>query len=89
MASKLTAFRMTDADGYTRHGMDGEVKWEDGATVSPGEKGDNLRGALKAVRDQVATWLGVDDADPRVTWEYGQAVDGRPRYQAVRIEVET
>lgn len=34
--------------------------------------GDNLQGALKAVRDAVATWLGVDDADPRVTWEYTQ-----------------
>lgn len=33
---------------------------------------DNLRGAFKAVRDQVATWLGVDDADPRVRWDYDQ-----------------
>lgn len=33
---------------------------------------DNVRGALKAVRDEVAAVLGVDDADPRVTWEYGQ-----------------
>ena len=33
---------------------------------------DNLRGAFKAVRDQLATWLGVDDADPRVRWDYDQ-----------------
>ncbi len=33
---------------------------------------DNLRGALKAIRDGVADALAVDDRDPRVTWEYGQ-----------------
>jgi hypothetical protein len=33
---------------------------------------DNLRSTLKAVRDSVAAWLGVDDADPRIKWEYGQ-----------------
>jgi len=48
---------------------------------------DNLQRALKAVRDGVADWLGVDDRDPRVRWFYAQAVDGRPRYQAARIEV--
>jgi len=29
---------------------------------------DNLARALKAVRDEVAAWLGVDDADRRVRW---------------------
>jgi hypothetical protein len=33
---------------------------------------DNLRGALKAVRDGVADALGVDDRDNRVTWLYAQ-----------------
>jgi hypothetical protein len=33
---------------------------------------DNLRGALKSVRDAVAAWLKVDDASPLVQWEYGQ-----------------
>ena len=33
---------------------------------------DNLIGGGKAIRDQIAEWLGVDDADPRVTWEYAQ-----------------
>ncbi|MDB5297798.1 MAG: Bcep22 hypothetical protein [Phycisphaerales bacterium] len=46
--------------------------------------GDNLQGAFKAVRDMVALELGVDDADPRVTWEYAQ----EPRRDhAVRIRV--
>lgn len=33
---------------------------------------DNLRGALKSIRDGIADWLGVDDKDPRITWEYDQ-----------------
>ncbi|MNL78419.1 hypothetical protein D3C87_2047950 [compost metagenome] len=34
---------------------------------------DNLQGSLKAVRDQVAAWLGRDDADGgTIAWEYGQ-----------------
>jgi hypothetical protein len=44
---------------------------------------DNLRGALKSVRDGVATWLRVDDATPLVRWEYAQH-KGEP---SVRIEV--
>lgn len=35
---------------------------------------DNLRGALKAVVDQITLHLGLtNDNDPRVTWLYGQA----------------
>lgn len=37
---------------------------------------DNLRMALKAARDVVAAWLGCDDADPRIRWQYEQ----RPGY---------
>ena len=33
---------------------------------------DNLRGCLKAIRDGVADWLGVQDNDPRITWRYDQ-----------------
>lgn len=33
---------------------------------------DNSIGALKAVRDGVADALGIDDGDPRLTWEYRQ-----------------
>ena len=55
--------------------------------VSPrGLDDDNLRGALKAVRDGVADWLGVDDRSPLVTWLYAQE-RGKPREYAVRVEV--
>ena len=33
---------------------------------------DNLAGGFKAVRDAIAKWLGVDDADPRVAWSCAQ-----------------
>lgn len=45
--------------------------------------GDNLQGALKAVRDGLALWLRVDDASPLVRWEYGQE-KGEP---SVRVEI--
>lgn len=35
---------------------------------------DNLRTGAKPLRDSIATSLGVDDADPRVKWEYGQVI---------------
>jgi hypothetical protein len=47
--------------------------------------GDNLQGALKAVRDVVANWLGVDDADERVRWEYMQA---KSKWWAVVIQAQ-
>ncbi|NLA68297.1 MAG: hypothetical protein GX856_08670 [Gammaproteobacteria bacterium] len=47
---------------------------------------DNLRGALKGVRDGVADRLGVDDRDPRVRWEYGQAKCKRGEY-GVLVEI--
>lgn len=34
---------------------------------------DNVVGGLKAVRDEVAAWLGIDDGDPRIVWSYSQA----------------
>lgn len=46
---------------------------------------DNLRGALKAVRDEVAAWLMVDDRDRNVMWTYTQ--DKAPR-GVHRVEVE-
>jgi crossover junction endodeoxyribonuclease RusA len=33
---------------------------------------DNLASCLKAVRDGVADWLGVDDGDARLDWQYEQ-----------------
>jgi len=34
---------------------------------------DNLRAALKALRDGIADALGVDDGDKRLTWNYFQS----------------
>lgn len=45
---------------------------------------DNIRGALKAIRDQVATALGIDDRTPLVAWHYCQE-RGEP---AVLIRIE-
>jgi hypothetical protein len=36
---------------------------------------DNLASALKACRDGVAEWLGIDDGDPRIEWRYAQRTD--------------
>jgi hypothetical protein len=33
---------------------------------------DNLANALKPVRDELADWIGIDDADGRIRWETGQ-----------------
>lgn len=35
---------------------------------------DNLRGALKTIRDACATWIGRDDAHPSIRWEYRQVL---------------
>lgn len=35
---------------------------------------DNLAGGCKSLRDAIARKLGVDDGDPRVSWEYRQLV---------------
>jgi predicted Fe-S protein YdhL (DUF1289 family) len=34
--------------------------------------GDNLAGGCKALRDTIARWLGCDDAERFIAWEYGQ-----------------
>lgn len=57
--------------------------------VSPSSKGldeDNLQGSQKSVRDQIADWLGRDDADPSITWQYAQR-PGKKGEWAVEIEV--
>ena len=48
---------------------------------------DNLRASLKACADAVAKWLGVDDADERVNWDYDQR-KGKPKEYAVVVEIE-
>lgn len=45
---------------------------------------DNLAGALKAVRDEVAAWLGLDDGDERIVWRYFQEKNKTP---SVGVEV--
>lgn len=58
------------------------------ARVAPRElDDDNLRGALKGVRDGVADWLEINDRDPRVSWAYAQERGGVRQY-AVKIRVE-
>jgi hypothetical protein len=53
--------------------------------ISPGTlDDDNLRGALKGVRDGIADKFGIDDRDPRVTWVYRQE---REKGYAVRVEL--
>lgn len=37
------------------------------------DSGDNLSSAMKAVRDELARIIGVNDRDARVDWLYGQA----------------
>lgn len=45
---------------------------------------DNLRGALKGVRDGVADWLGINDRDERVSWIYRQ-IKGPPAAVLIRV----
>lgn len=55
--------------------------------IAPRElDGDNLQSALKATRDGIADYFGVDDRDPRIEWCYGQE-KGRVREYAVRVEI--
>ncbi len=52
---------------------------------SGGLDDDNLRSALKAVRDGVADALGVDDRNPAVSWKYEQR---RSKTWGVEIRIE-
>jgi len=47
---------------------------------------DNNVSGMKSVRDAVALWLRVDDADPRVEWRYSQAKGGTKEY-SLRVEI--
>jgi hypothetical protein len=47
---------------------------------------DNLAGSQKHVRDGIADWLGVNDRDPRVKYEYAQR-KGKKQEYAVQIEI--
>lgn len=47
---------------------------------------DNLAAGFKAVRDEIAVWLGADDADPRIEWRYQQR-KGKPKEYAAEVEI--
>lgn len=53
----------------------------------PLDKHDNLTGSCKAVVDAIAAWLGIDDADPRVSWSYAQE-RGAVGVYGLRIRLE-
>jgi hypothetical protein len=55
---------------------------------SPGQldSHDGLRASLKFVVDEIASWYGVDDADPQFEWVYRQ---DRARHYGVRILIES
>jgi hypothetical protein len=38
--------------------------------------GDNLAGAFKAVRDELAEWLAINDGSDQATWSYQQFYSG-------------
>lgn len=57
--------------------------------VSAGElDDDNVRSALKGVRDGIADRLGVKDNDPRVEWVYEQEKGPRGSY-SVNVRIVT
>lgn len=47
---------------------------------------DNLRSALKAVRDGIADAIGIDDRNPSVKWQYCQR-KGRAREYGVEVRI--
>ena len=58
--------------------------------ISAGEldEHDNLRGALKAVVDQIAEQYGIADKDKRIDWQYAQEKAPRGTH-GVRIHIES
>jgi len=50
--------------------------------------GDNLQASLKATRDGVSDWLGIDDGDKRLTWVYRQEPKKRKLPPGVRVDIE-
>jgi len=51
------------------------------------DDGDNLPMSLKHVRDEIAAQLGVDDANPLITYQYKQEKCLRGKY-GVRVNFE-
>lgn len=49
--------------------------------------GDNIVGGFKPLRDAIARWLGCDDSERFITWEYGQVMTKGEVGTVVRIEI--
>lgn len=47
---------------------------------------DNSIASMKPLRDLIAAWLGLDDADDCIAWEYGQQLTRGGEGVAVRVE---
>lgn len=51
---------------------------------------DNLGGAFKAVRDQIAKELGTDDApNSPIQWEYSQSICRKDDQPSIKITIAT
>jgi hypothetical protein len=44
---------------------------------------DNLVGSMKHVRDAIAQWIGIDDGDPRVSYQVGQRIAAKPKMRKI------
>lgn len=55
-----------------------------GPNKRPMDETDGLRAALKSVVDGIADYLGVDDADGRIEWQYRQR---REKEYGVMVEM--
>lgn len=90
MGLKSGSMGILENSGFGDDGVNGENMGE-GITivltrVAPRKlDGDNLQSGFKAVRDGVAQWLGVDDGDDRLDWQYRQRNGGAKVY---RVEIE-
>ena len=48
---------------------------------------DNLIAGFKHLRDVIARDLGLDDADPRLVWEYGQVHTAGPEMSLIQFRI--
>ena len=95
-AKRTKLHRQTAAAMLRSYGMPGDIwrtsfpiRWTITLIRIGGRRldDDNLRAALKACRDGVADWLGIDDGDNRLVWQYGQEPKKRKLPPGVRVEI--
>ena len=84
--------RASDLNRVAAKSAGADVLWRDGhlaitlTRIGPRRMDDdNVQGCLKAVRDEVAAQLGLDDGDARLTWKYEQ----RKGPYGVEVTIET